>query len=122
MQIRLDDDGFVSEYATIGYVDDGIEIEMDDKAILEFENNWRAYKHVDGELVYVDSKKIEVEQEQELLELRSRRELECFKKVNRGTLWLNTLTAEQISELDDWYHEWLNVTTTLVVPEQPEWL
>ena len=65
--------------------------------------------------------------EEELLEnkknsLRLRREEECFSIINRGKLWYDNLTEEQIAELDVWYNEWLNVTITLEVPEKPEWL
>lgn len=54
--------------------------------------------------------------------LRERREIECFSIINRGKLWYDNLSEEQLSELDKWYREWLNVTDTLVVPEKPIWL
>lgn len=54
--------------------------------------------------------------------LRSRRTSECFSIVNRGQLWYNRLTEEQIAELNVWYQSWLDVTDTLVVPDKPEWL
>ena len=46
----------------------------------------------------------------------------CFPIINRGQLWYNNLTDEQQEELSKWYNEWLNVTTTLVMPETPDWL
>lgn len=46
----------------------------------------------------------------------------CFPVINRGQLWYNNLTDEQKEELSKWYNEWLNVTTTLVMPETPDWL
>lgn len=55
-------------------------------------------------------------------ELRNRREVECFSIINRGSLWYDNLTEEQLSELDKWYREWLNVTDTLVIPEKPFWI
>lgn len=54
--------------------------------------------------------------------LRSNREQECFSIINRGKLWYDTLTNEQLEELNKWYKEWLDVTETLVVPNKPEWL
>ena len=65
--------------------------------------------------------------EEELLEnkknsLRLRREEECFSIINRGKLWYDTLTEEQLEELNEWYEKWLDVTETLEVPEKPEWL
>lgn len=65
--------------------------------------------------------------EEELLEnkknsLRLRREEECFSIINRGKLWYNNLTEEQIAELDVWYNKWLMAPQTLEVPDKPEWL
>ena len=54
--------------------------------------------------------------------IRKRRELECFPVINRGVLWYNCLTFEQRSELNGWYHSWLNATETGVIPSKPEWL
>ena len=54
--------------------------------------------------------------------LRIKRFNECFPIVNRGVLWYNTLSPEQLEELNKWYDEWLNVTETLVEPQKPEWL
>ena len=55
-------------------------------------------------------------------ELRRRREVECFSIINRGQLWYNTLTEEQMVELKEWYIAWLNVTDTLIIPNKPNWL
>ena len=54
--------------------------------------------------------------------IRDRRAKECFPVINRGKLWYETLTEEQIAELDKWYNEWLNATETLIIPKKPEWL
>lgn len=54
--------------------------------------------------------------------LRSQRETECFSIINRGQLWYDTLTEEQIVELKEWYIAWLDVTDTLVVPNKPNWI
>lgn len=54
--------------------------------------------------------------------LRERRQVECFSIVNRGRLWYDCLTDEQITELNVWYHEWLNVTETFVIPHRPDFL
>ena len=54
--------------------------------------------------------------------LRRLRQAECFSIINRGQPWYNKLTAEQKSELDIWYDNWLNVTETKVIPERPSWL
>ena len=54
--------------------------------------------------------------------LRKRRNEECFKVINRGRLWYNRLSMEQYSELEIWYQAWLDVTSTLKIPEPPAWL
>ena len=54
--------------------------------------------------------------------LRHRRETECFTIINRGKLWYDKLTEEQHEELNIWYHEWLDVTETKIIPERPLWL
>lgn len=54
--------------------------------------------------------------------LRTRRVNECYSIVNRGKLWYNHLSFEQLSELTSWYRAWLNVTETLIVPEKLNWV
>jgi len=63
-----------------------------------------------------------ITEEQVLEDLRAKREIECFSVVNRGALWYNRLTEEQITELQEWYQEWLDVTETKIIPEKPYWL
>lgn len=67
----------------------------------------------------------------EILEnLRSRREFECFPIINRGQLWYNTLTENQIAELNEWYNNWLDVTNETnkdkngeyIIPQKPIWI
>lgn len=54
--------------------------------------------------------------------LRRQRETECFSIVNRGTVWYDTLTADQKQELAEWYRAWLDVTETHEIPQRPSWL
>ncbi len=54
--------------------------------------------------------------------LREQRNMECFTVINRGQLWYSTLTEEQLQELTVWYQAWLDVTTTFVIPQKPNWL
>ena len=55
-------------------------------------------------------------------EVRAKKEEECFSVINRGKLWYDTLTEEQVIELNDWYRKWLDVTETKVIPNKPTWL
>lgn len=54
--------------------------------------------------------------------LRTQRKKVCFPVINRGKLWYECLSNEQLVELKTWYHDWLNVTETLVIPVAPTWL
>lgn len=54
--------------------------------------------------------------------LRQKRAEECFSIINRGQLWYNTLTTEQVQELNTWYQAWLDVTETKIIPTKPSWL
>lgn len=54
--------------------------------------------------------------------LRLKRQQECFPIINRGQLWYNKLSLEQVEELDQWYNDWLNVTETKIEPTKPQWL
>lgn len=60
--------------------------------------------------------------EDELSLYRKERELKCFPVVNRGKLWYNTLTSEQLVELRKWYEAWLDVTETRIIPDTPSWV
>ena len=62
------------------------------------------------------------EEKQSLVELRIQREQECFLIINRGKLWYDNLTEEQLKELNTWYNAWLDVTETRVIPEMPIWI
>jgi hypothetical protein len=61
-------------------------------------------------------------EEDVLTGLRQQRIDECFSIVNRGSLWYNTLTEDQINELNEWYKKWLDVTQTKEIPEKLTWL
>lgn len=60
--------------------------------------------------------------EEQLNILRANRETVCFSVINRGRLWYDTLSQEQIEELNIWYKAWLDVTITMVEPQKPIWL
>lgn len=55
-------------------------------------------------------------------DLRKLREEKCFAIINRGSLWYETLTEEQVTELREWYSAWLDVTITFKIPTKPKWL
>ncbi len=72
-------------------------------------------------LVYIPYTEEEL-YEKETQELREKRAEICFPVVNRGKLWYDALSIEKLSELEAWYHAWLNATETREIPETPLWV
>lgn len=54
--------------------------------------------------------------------IREQRNKICFPIINRGRLWYDRLTEEQVAELRDWYSAWLDAPDTLIAPKTPEWV
>lgn len=79
-----------------------------------------AWRYINGELV--NEQYEEIPSEEEIDRLRLLREQECFPIINRGQLWYDTLSDEQVQELNEWYRAWLDITITKVIPEKPNWL
>lgn len=55
-------------------------------------------------------------------QLRTQRNAECFPIINRGKLWYDKLTSEQLIELEIWYKSWLDCTETMIAPIAPSFL
>lgn len=133
MRVLLDENGYIKEW-TMCSLDDGhivlengIEIPdicdpKDLDAIRAFDDEFESYHFVDEVMTRDDNKMEEVRHNRKVNRLRVNRETECFEVINRSNLWYNALTEAQKLELDAWYHAWLDVTDTMVVPEKPEWL
>lgn len=123
MQIILNEQGYVEAYALVGEFGSASVTVDEPENIDDFERNYCSYcLSEDNKLVKNDDKQKEIEDNRILKDLRSQREKMCFPYINRGELWYNRLTAEQKTELGIWYHAWLDVTETKVVPVTPEWL
>ncbi|MDR0462552.1 MAG: hypothetical protein LBG88_04490 [Christensenellaceae bacterium] len=60
--------------------------------------------------------------ENEKQNLRIMREQSCFGIINRGKLWYDNLSKQQLVELRDWYSAWLDVTATNKIPQDLDWL
>ena len=119
-QVKVDENGYVQEMTLAGNIG-GIEVELPEN-IADYMENFGAYKLIDGKLVKDEQYVSVLLEEKQKKQLRRLRESECFKVINRGILWYNTLTEDQKKELDTWYHQWLDVTETLTVPEVPTWI
>lgn len=96
-----------------------IEITQEEWNFISKNSNWHWGEN--NEIV-VEEMKIVSEENKQKDFLRARRNIECFPIINRGQLWYTTLTQEQLTELNEWYRAWLDVTDTKVVPERPDFL
>lgn len=121
MKALLDEQGFITSYALVGDLVDGIEL-PDPEDIVHFEEHFAAYKVRDGTATFDNEHNEALQTEAKKAEFRLRRETECFSVVNRGQLWYEGVSITQLLELRQWYKAWLNVTETMVVPEKPTWL
>lgn len=123
MQVILNEQGYVCDYALIGsFGSDSVTVNEPEN-LDDFENNYSSYHLYNGNmLVKNDDKQKEIEEQTELSNLRNQREKECFPYINRGYLWYSKLTDEQKEELASWYQAWLDVTDTKSVPNAPTWL
>lgn len=125
LQIKINKEGYIEEFmlpGSMGILPDSVKLETFDIDLEDFKINFKAYKF-DGTKLFRDNDILSsVLDEKEKIELRSQRERECFKFINRGPLWYNTLTESQITDLTKWYKDWLDVTETKVIPTKPEWL
>jgi hypothetical protein len=72
-------------------------------------------------VTHIKSKE-EIDEEKLCEAIRERRSVECFPYVNRGRLWYNRLSDNQLSELARWYEAWLNAPETKYIPKKPRWL
>ena len=121
MKITIDEQGFVRCFAYVGNLLNSIEVQEPEDIDL-FLRQFYAFRLQDGRLVY-DAEAYESHVTEEIkAEYRMRREKECFAIVNRGQLWYEGITIQQMVELRQWYKAWLKVTETMVVPEKPAWL
>lgn len=121
MQIKLNGQGFIDGYATIGDILESTEIDAPDD-LDHFERNYRAYRVKDGRLFFDEEQASVLQTEAEKEQLRIDRDTECFAVINRGWLWYDTLTEKQTKELRKWYKDWLDVTETKKKPDKPSWL
>ena len=121
MKVLCDEKGFVSSFAVIGDLIDGIEV-PEPENITEFLECATGYKIVDGVLVKDQERDTSERLEQRKAALREQRNRDCFPIINRGYLWYSTLNIRQWLELKKWYLAWLNVTETFTIPDRPDWL
>lgn len=92
--------------------------EIKDIEPVEAKKAWDEYEDV---YVFVPFTAEELKQNQ-INNIRNRRSFECFRVVDRGKLWYDSLTAAQLEELKAWYQAWLDAPQTGVAPDTLGWL
>lgn len=117
MKVRVNDQGYITDYAIIGDLPDSTEM-PDPEDLEHFQLNFKAYTLSGYNADQGAAVKLQEQQEV----YRQQRETECFAVINRGVLWYDELTAAQKAELKGWYQKWLDVTETMNVPVRPAWL
>lgn len=122
VKVLLNDSKFVTSYAVIGDILGSVDAEIDQNELDDFFDNFSSYYFNEGTLLKDADKQSQREKLEKLEQLRLQRRTECFPVVNRGKLWYDMLTEEQLTELNSWYASWLDVTETEVIPSMPQWI
>lgn len=117
MQVLFDEAGYITSFALVGTLVDGIEL-PEPADIEHFMEHFSAYRVRDGDLSF-DAEQADLAK---IDEIRQKRMAECFPIINRGQLWYDRLTDKQQQELNIWYQAWLDATITGAVPDKPAWL
>lgn len=121
MKILIDENKYLTCFCVDAELNGGIEVNTPED-IDTFADEFRAYKYDNGQLTLDSIKLDELNNERLMDDLRHKRERNCFTYVNRGELWYSRLSEIQKEELSAWYQAWLDVTTTKVIPDKPDWL
>ena len=120
MRLTTDEKGYVTGWSIAG----------DEEGILcqapadfdRFAVFYPAYQLENGKLTE-DSEALAALQEQHRKEeIRRQREERCFPYINRGNLWYERLSREQLDGLKAWYQAWLDAPETLEIPSSLSWL
>lgn len=125
LYFRLNDNKYiegVAQSSFAGYIDTGLPVEA--LALYDEDIQNGCYRFIDGNIIKdIPDEAISYAYNESVKNsFRERREEECFPIINRGRIWYDRLTEEQLAELRAWYNAWLNVTETLIIPEKPSWL
>ena len=121
MKILIDENKYLTCFCVDAELNGGIEVNTPEDIDI-FADEFRAYKYDNGQLILDPIKLDELNNERLMDDLRHKRERNCFTYVNRGELWYSRLSEIQKEELSVWYQAWLDVTTTKIIPNKPDWL
>ena len=115
MQLQIDPNGYITGYAEIGEISDGIN--FDGTIPDDFTIDHSHYQLRDGRLI----KNPDYISEWDKDKIRARRQSECFAVIDRP-LWFDELPEDKQAQLRQWRREWLDAPETGVIPEPPDWL
>lgn len=107
----------VVRYSLFGYMTQNDELQYEIESDMDL-NKILLCDYVNGELYYNEDYILLDKQNL----IREHREKYCFSIINRGQPWYNTLSTEQLVEIQTWYQAWLDAPQTLVEPEKPSWI
>ena len=115
MKIQINEEGCVTGYALVGDLSGCTD--YNGELPEGFEEEFSHYRLENGNLIKLSDYISEIDRQR----IRSRREKECFKVVDRP-LWLQMLGPARLTELTVWYKAWLDAPRTGIIPEKPQWL
>lgn len=120
MRITTDEKGYVTGWSIAGDEEGTLcQVPADFDRFAVF---YPAYRLENGKLTE-DPEALAVLQEQyRKEEIRRQREERCFPYINRGNLWYERLSREQLDGLKAWYQAWLDAPETLEIPGSLSWL
>lgn len=119
MQIKIDRDGYITDYCIGGSIADSVEVVQPADFARQ---QYRAYRLLDGILTLDEDRLTSLQLADRQNAIRARRERECYPVINRGQLWYEGIGLARLAELRQWYKAWRDAPATLIVPDRPAWL
>lgn len=120
MEITLNNEGFVENYAVIGGIEGSITVQ-DPQDMPHFSEYYEAYRFVEGKLIFDEERQGRIKQLHQTEDIRKQREAECFSICDRAA-WFYSLSEEQKAEVQHWRQAWLDAPETGVMPVKPVWI
>lgn len=120
MEITLNNEGFVENYAVIGGIEGGITVQ-NPQDMPHFSEYYEAYRFVEGKLVFEEERQSRIKQLHQTEDIRKERESECFSICDRAA-WFYSLSDDEKAEVLQWRQDWLDAPETGVLPVKPAWI
>lgn len=119
MQVKVDQDGYITDYCIGGSIADSVDVAQPEGFGAD---NYAAYKLIDSTLTLDTDRLAALQLADRQNAIRARRERECYSVINRGQLWYEGVSIAHLVELRKWYKAWLDAPATLIIPDKPDWL